>query len=190
MRPASLGLRAGGRFVVGALFLAVELPGDGIDGLASRGFGEVAVDVGRGGDRGVAQGFRDDGQLDAVGQGQGCGEVAQVVDVGARDACLAGEVVEVVEDVLRVQRASVFAVEDESAAGVAGRVALGFAAGEDGVNATGRPRRCSCGSSGGSARACCCRSPRGSSGRRRCVRVGGRRPSAGRGLRLCGGRCR
>jgi hypothetical protein len=130
---------AGGRFVVVALFLVIELLGDGIDGLAGRRFGEVPIDVGCGGDRGVAQGLRHDGQLDAVGECQCCGEVAQVVDAGAGNACLAGEVVEVVEDVLRVQRAPVFAMEDESTAWACARTAdravLGFAACEDSVDA-------------------------------------------------------
>ena len=87
-----------------------------LDGVAGGLGGEVAVDVGGGGQGGVAQGLGDNGEGDAGGDGDGGGEVTQVVDAGAGDTEFAAEVMEAIEDVGGVEGAAVGPVEDVAAA--------------------------------------------------------------------------
>ncbi len=97
-------------------FGGVEDAGDGVDGFACGLAGEVAVDV-RGGRQGaVAQGLGDDHEGDAAVEGEGGGEVAQVVDGDAGDAGLVAQLLEVREDVLRVERPAVV-LEDVAVGG-------------------------------------------------------------------------
>jgi len=61
----------------------------------------------------MPQGLGGDSEGDVGGDGDGRGEVAQVVDRGARYSCLTADQVEVVEDVFGVEGAAARAVEDE-----------------------------------------------------------------------------
>ena len=98
-------------------------PLDGVDGAPGGLGGQVAVDVRGRGECGVPQRLGDDGEGDAGVDGEGGGQVPQVVQGDAWDAGFLGELTEAVEDVFGAQRAAVRAAENQADVGIV-RVAV------------------------------------------------------------------
>lgn len=93
---------------------------DGVDGFAGGLLGEVAVDVCGGREGGVPQRLGDHGERDAGGDGDGGGQVPQVVNGHPGYASFFGELPEPVEDGVGSQRSAVGSAEDESGEWIAG----------------------------------------------------------------------
>jgi hypothetical protein len=97
----------------------------GPSGWRGRGLlGEVAVEVCGGRQGGVPQGLGDHGEWDARGDGDGGGQVSQVVNGDSGDACFAGEAVEAVEYQVWSEGAAVGPAEDQSGERIGG-IAVG-----------------------------------------------------------------
>jgi hypothetical protein len=100
---------------------------DGVDGFAGGLLGEVAVDVGRGGQGGVAQGLGDHGERHAGGDGEGGGQVPQIVNAHPGDTRFVGQVPEPVQNGAGPQWPAVGSAEDQSSGGLAWVVVSGGA---------------------------------------------------------------
>nr|WP_262985476.1 hypothetical protein [Streptomyces sp. San01] len=110
------------------LFGAGEGAVDGVYGFACGLLGEVAVEVRCGRQGGVPQGLGDHGERDSGGDGDGGGQVPQVVNGDSGDACFVGEAMEAIEHQVWCEGAAVGLAEDEPGEWIR-RVAAGLGSG-------------------------------------------------------------